>query len=172
MMTPFILSLKKENYTLFTNMSCYMSLYTTVPEDKALSRIRLGHVGPCTFGAFSRGSHTGRWGGDWNGGVFSVNTIDDEDRDDLQDRFHLPRTLQTRIWITTDEVYEGQTDVYHMTAILLKEWEGDLALLNNGDYLRVQRVNGQISLRADYLNPERLVFYRDFDWKPLPEVKE
>lgn len=149
-----------------------MSLYTAVPEDKVLSRLRQGGVGPCIFGPMSQGNHSKRWGGDWIGGVFSINTIDDEDRDDLNEQFNLPRTLQTRIWITTDEVYQGQTDVYHMTAILLKEWEDDLALLNNGDYLRVQRVSGQISLRADCLNPERLVFYQDFDWKPLPVVKE
>ena len=149
-----------------------MSLYTEVPEDQVLNRLGQGSIGPCQFGPLSQGSHSRRWGGDWNGGVFSVNTIDDEDRDDLSEQFKLPRTLQTRIWITTDELYQGQTDVYHMTAILLKEWNGDIALLNNGDYLRVKRVNGQISLRDDCLNPERLVFYRGFDWKPLPAVKE
>lgn len=153
-------------------MSFFMSFYTEVPEDKVLNRLRQDGIGPCHFGPLSQGSHSRRWGGDWSGGVFSVNTIDDEDRDDLSEQFKLPRTLQTRIWITTDDLYQGQTDVYHMTAILIKEWKGDLALLNNGDYLRVQRVNGQVSLRADCLNPERLVFYRDFDWKPLPVMKE
>jgi hypothetical protein len=153
-------------------MSFFMSLYTEAPEDIVLHRLGQGCIGPCSFGPLSQGNHSKRWGGDWSGGVFSVNTLDDEDRDELKEQFNLPPTLQTRIWITTDEVYQGQTEVYHMTAILLKEWQGDLAVLNNGDHLRVQRVNGQISLRADCLNPSRLVFYRDFDWKPLPIVKE
>ena len=151
-------------------MSFFMNLYTSEPEDKVLIRLRQGRIGPCTFCDFSQGPNSKKWGGDWSGGVFTVSTIDDEDRDDLSQQFLLPRTLQTKIWITTDEVYQGQTDVYYMTAILLKEWEGDLALLNNGDYLEVKRVNGQVSLRADCLNPERLIFYQDFDWKPLPVV--
>ena len=149
-----------------------MNLYTAESEDTVLSRLRRGHIGPCTFSNFSQGSHSKKWGGDWSGGVFTISTIDEEERDELSQQFSLPRTLRTKIWITTDEVYEGQTDVYHMTALLLKEWQGDLALLNNGDYLRVQRINNQVSLRADSLNPTRLVLYRDFDWKPLPVVKE
>jgi hypothetical protein len=153
-------------------MSYFMNLCTSEPEEKVLNRFRQGHIGPCTFSNFSRGTHSKNWGGDWSGGVFSISTIDDEERDELNQQFSLPRTLRTKIWITTDELYEGQTDLYHMTALLLKEWQGDLALLNNGDYLEVQRINDQVSLRADCLNPSRLVFYRDFDWKPLPVVKE
>lgn len=111
-------------------------------------------------------------GGGWKGGVFSVRSLDSEDLEDLNERFNLPRTFQTKLWITTDDVYQGQTEVYRMTSIFLKEWRGDLALLNNGDHLRVQRIGGQIGLREDSLNPERLVFYQDLSWTPLPVADE
>ncbi len=148
-----------------------MEIHTSESFDKVKNRFDQRSIGPFVLTPPTQKTSE-RWGGEWQLGVYSIRALDDEDLDDLQDRFHLPRTLKTRVWITTDEVYEGQTDVYHMAAIFLKEWEGDFALLNNGDYLRVRRVNGQISLRADCLNPERLVFYRGFDWKPLPVVEE
>lgn len=144
-----------------------MNLYTALSHDDVLERLRQGKIGPFTFTQIMQ-DRSGAWGGDWNRGVFSIRALDDEDKADLHHQFALPPSLQTKIWITIDELYEGQTDVYHLTALLLQAWPGDLALLNNGDYLRVQRVNGQISLREDCLNPERLVFYQDFDWKPLP----
>ena len=152
-------------------MSSYMEIHTTQPLEIVKTCFDKRRIGPFSLTPPTQKTST-RWGGEWKLGVYSIRSLDEDDRDDLHERFHLPRTLKTRIWITTDEVYEGQTDVYHMTAILLKEWEGDLALLNNGDYLEVQRLSGKISLRDDCLNPERLVFFRDFDWKPLPIVDE
>lgn len=109
--------------------------------------------------------------GDWEYGVFCIEDIHEEDKISLRKDLGLP-DMKTRFWINCEPVYEGQTAVYQLTSEALKKWHGDLALLHDGDSVEVQRINGEIRLRADYLNPERLVFYRDFAWKPLPLVQE
>ncbi len=148
-----------------------MEIHTSLNQDEVLNHLRHGRMAAFVTGPLTQ-TPNGRWGGTWQHGVFSVRELDNEDREEQKIRFNLPPTLKTRIWLTTDQVYEGQTVVYQMVATAFKEWEGDLAVLNNGDYLRVERVHGNIRLREDCLGPDRLGFFQDFDWKPLPEVKD
>jgi len=152
-------------------MSAFMEINTELPHGEVVEHFRRGHIESVNLDSL-RLAADGCWCGTWEFGDFSIERINEEQRLDLKQRFNLPLTLKTRIWITTDELYEGQTGVYLMAAEALKNWEGDLAVLNNGDYLRVQRVAGHVSLREDCLNPERLVFYNGIKWSPLPGASD
>ena len=148
-------------------MSVSMHLYTALHSDEVLNRLKGGKVGSWGFGPIRR-TTGGRYAAEWRQGVFCVETPDQEDLLDLQTDLRLPPTFQTRLWFNCQPSHEGQTDVYQVTSTLLKEWDGDLALLHDGDSVRVQRVNGQVSLREDFLSPQHLTFYQDIPWKQLP----
>ena len=147
-------------------MSVFMEIDTELPINAVLEDFRRGNFGPVAVGPLKQAPN-GWWGGVWEQGSFSIRTIDDNHRRHLTEAFHLPHTLRTVIWMTFDDMYDGQTAVYQMVAFALKEWDGDLAVLNNGDYLRVLRVSGEVRLRDDCLDPDRLVFYQDIPWKTM-----
>lgn len=143
-----------------------MHLLTTLSSKDVIHSL-VGSIFDCFKVDHPREAGGSKLVGDWECGVFCIEDIHEEDRIFLRKDLGL-QDIKTRFWINCEPVYEGQTVVYQLTSEALKKWHGDLALLHDGDNVEVQRINGEISLRADHLNPDRLVFYREFDWKPLP----
>jgi|GEM_PF-1612028 len=145
----------------------FMHLYTARSTPEVLDYFRQKDFGGHAL-KLTKQSRIGNWGGDWEYGVFSIEELAEESHDTLHEEGHdLPKTLKTLLWITTQPLYPGQDAVYDMTVDALRKWDGDLALLNNGDSVLVQRVDGKINLRVDYMNDEILAKFKEFDYEPL-----
>ena len=147
-------------------MSQFMEIHAALPLEQVVNHLQRGRLGPFAFGPLIARAGN-RWGGTWERGVLSVRALDEEDRQELHERFHLPKTLRSCIWITTPDIHADEEAAHHMMAIALREWEGDMVLLNGGDELEVQRINGKIQVRSDYLSPGSLAAYADVSWQSL-----
>ncbi len=144
----------------------FMELYTSLPSEEVVRHLSKGQLGPVKIGPAERDSR-GLFG-NWDYGVFSIKPLDEEYHQELKDVHNLPTTLQTRIFISTQPYYEGQLALYRIMAHLLRTWSGDLALLNYGETVMVQRIGGQIKLRVDQFNEDITPIFAEFDASPLP----
>jgi hypothetical protein len=147
----------------------FMELYTDLPSEEVVQRLSSGQLGSVHFGPSEQDSR-GLFG-NWEYGVFSIKPLDDEYHQELKDVHGLPVTLKTRIWISTQPYYEGQIALYHVMSHLLRNWPGDLALLNYGETVMVQRIGGQIMMRVEQFNEDILPIFAGFDYQPLPAPK-
>ena len=144
-----------------------MELHTELSKDRVIESLRKGRLGDIHLKPL-RTTRLGAAVCDWDYGIFAVRENAAEIVEDLGVQHGLPTTLRTRITMTTKPYYEGQLAVYHLMAHLLRDWPGDLALLNNGDYLRIQRIDGKVKMRADCFNEDILPIFAGFDYEPLP----
>lgn len=130
-------------------------------------KIGRGCIGKHHF-ELSTAKSGGLWSGQWDRGVFCIDGLEQEDIEELRRQFHLPATLKTRVWLTTPDIHQDQEAAHDIMATALREWKGDMALLNGGDTVEVQRVNGIIQARSDYLSAGSLAAYKGLDWRPFP----
>lgn len=147
-------------------MSAFMEIHTALEHDDVLARIGQGCIGRHHF-ELSTAKTGGLWAGQWDRGVFCIDSLAQEDLEELRGRLHLPATLKTRLWLTTPDIHRDQEAVHDIMATALREWKGDMALLNGGDTVEVQRVNGAIQARSDYLSAGSLAAYKGLDWRPF-----
>ena len=144
----------------------FMELHTDIPKDQVLDSLQQGRLGDIVLGTIKK-TQLGAGVCDWSHGIFAVRENEAEMVNEMGTQHGLPATLRTRIKITTQPYYEGQVAVYHLMSHLLRNWPGDLALLNYGETVMVQRVNGQIKIREDQFNDDILPIFADFDYTPL-----
>ncbi len=144
-----------------------MELHTELSKDRVLELLRKGRLGDIDLKPLEM-TRLGAGVCDWDYGFFAVRENEAEMVEELGVQHGLPSTLRTRIKITTQLYYEGQLAVYHLTAHVLRNWPGDLALLNYGETVMAQRVSGQIKMRVKQFNDNILPIFAGFDYEPLP----
>lgn len=147
-----------------------MVIYTELAVEEVVSQVKSGRLGGVDFGPSAR-KDSGSLVGDWQHGVFLIDHLEEDDKEELPLSFGLPKNLSTKVWISTQPYYEGQIALYHVMAHLLHNWPGDLALLNYGETVMVQRVGGQIMMRVEQFNEDILPIFAGFDYQPLPAPK-
>ena len=142
----------------------FMELYTDLSLDEVVKHLSNCRVGGC-FGAVEQDKR-GLFG-NWDYGVFSIKPLSDEYHPELKEVHNLPVTLKTRVWFSTQPYYEGQIALYRVVTHLLENWPGDMALLNYGETVMVQRVDGRILMRVEQMNEDIRPIFASFDFEPF-----
>lgn len=151
-------------------MSDFMEIDLSASLEDALSLLRLEVNGPIRLGALS--ANKLGWQADWEYGDLSLRSLDQEDHEDLSMSFDLPSGFRTRLWMSMKPFDEGLVSFYGFVARLLSRWDGNMAVLLNGDYMRLQRVNGALAIRLDCLSESVLSQFAHFSYRPLSIPQE
>lgn len=151
-------------------MSDFMEIDLSASLEDAVSLLRLEVDGPMRFGALSANKRG--WQAEWEYGHLSLRSLDQEDQEELSSSFDLPLGFRTRLWISMKPFDDGLVSFYGFVARLLSRWDGNMAVLLNGDYMRLQRVNGALAIRLECLSESIVSQFAPFSYLPLPIPKE
>ena len=133
-------------------MAKFMDLYTELPATELAAKVERG-IGSFTFSIGEPTARGPRFF--WEHGNVSIDTLNLEQIEIAREDTHL-RSPRSKLNFYPSPDYEGSLDVYQMAAIAINEWTGDLALLNWGETIDVERINGKTTLNHTALTSEEL----------------
>ena len=144
-------------------MSLSFELNTDRPVSEVAAELCKGQLGPVKLSPVREVKKD--FDGEWEHGIFSASTLDDESRDAVRQECGV-RNPETRVWLLCKPRDPGMDEAVAMSVALLGALEGDLALLHGSGSVCFERVNGKLTL---YRNELEERWYELF--KPPYEIK-
>ena len=133
-------------------MAKFMDLYTELPAIELAAKVERG-IGSFKFTISEPTALGPRFV--WEHGSVSVIALNNEQKELAREDCRVRNPI-SHLYFHPRPEYEGSLDVYQMTATALNDWEGDLALVNWGETVEVERVDGKVTLNRSSIPAEAL----------------